>query len=135
MAVVPVCEGAAELFVAEVVVPDELGYFGAPEDSLGCVGKGTEADCEFCACAGCEAARCGRCDRRRCEGDLFDAGLLPGGHEAWEVFGICEEGEDAVNRIWEPLFGLKCVAHVELVIACCEGKREGYGLQMEISFV
>jgi hypothetical protein len=47
----------------------------------------------------------------RCDGGFFDAGLLPGGYEAWEIFGICEEGEDDVNRVGEPLFGVKCVSH------------------------
>ena len=52
----------------------------------------------------------------RCEGGFFYAGVLPFGHEAWEIFGIGEEGEDELNGVGKPLFGLKCVAHVELVI-------------------
>lgn len=43
---------------------------------------------------------------------MFDVGLLPARHEVWEVFGIGEEGEDQVDRIWKPLL-------------CCEGMSHG----------
>lgn len=95
MAVMPVCERAAELLVAEVIVPDELGDLSFPENSRGRVWEGAKADREFRTSAGCKVAEFGGSDRRRrCEGGFFDAGLLPGRHEAWEIFGIGEEGED-----------------------------------------
>ena len=33
--VMPVCEGAAKLLVAEVIIPEELGDFSVPEDAYG----------------------------------------------------------------------------------------------------
>jgi hypothetical protein len=42
---------------------------------------------------------------------LFNAGILPGGHEAREVGGVGEEGEDGFERVGEPLLGLEVVAH------------------------
>lgn len=49
----------------------------------------------------------GRCD----EGGGVDACALPGGHEAWEVRGVCEEDEDGLERVGEMLLGEEVVAH------------------------
>jgi hypothetical protein len=43
VAVMPIREGAAELVVAEVIIPDELGDFGLPWDSEESIGKWFEA--------------------------------------------------------------------------------------------
>jgi len=43
VAVMPVGEGTAELVVAEVIVPDELGDLGLPWDAEGSIGKWFEA--------------------------------------------------------------------------------------------
>jgi len=121
--VAPICEGATKLPVAEVIIPDELGDFGLPGNSYRGVWEGLKADRHFRACSGCDAFRCRRSQMFgslgwRCEGGFFYAGVLPFGHEAWEIFGIGEEGEDELNGVGKPLFGLKCVAHAGFVIAC-----------------
>ena len=65
---------------------------------------------------------------RRREGGFFDAGLLPGRHEAREIFGIGEEGEDDVDGIGEPLFGVKGVAHAGgLLCLSCSSNRSWRG--------
>ena len=100
VAVVPLGEGTADLAVAEVFVPDELGDLGLPGDADGGVRKGFEAEGHARAGAGGDAVEAhGRvgCDGagwRRSEGCLLDAGLLPAGYEAGQVFGVGEEGED-----------------------------------------
>jgi hypothetical protein len=45
------------------------------------------------------------------EGGLFDAGLLPGRHEAGKIFRVGEEGEDQFEGVGKPLLGLVGVAH------------------------
>ena len=37
--------------------------------------------------------------------------LLPAGHEAGEVCGVGEEGEDGFERVGQPLLGLEVEAH------------------------
>ena len=123
VAVFPEGERAAMLDVAELLVPGEVDDLGVPGDADGREGDGTEAHGETGARAGDDgsgtsgrsAGGCGRgigAGRRRSEGGLFDAGFLPGGHEAWEIFRIGEEEEDELDGIGEPLLGVKGVAHV-----------------------
>ena len=49
--------------------------------------------------------------RRRGEGGFFNAGLLPGGHEARKVLRVREEGEDVLDGVREPLLGLEVMTH------------------------
>jgi hypothetical protein len=118
MTVAPVGEGAADLHVAEVIVPDELGDLCLPWDADGGVGEWTEAEGHAGACAGGDAVEAesgiggDRFGRRWGEGGLFDAGLLPGRHEAREILRIAEEGEDQLDGVREPLLGAESVAHV-----------------------
>ncbi len=117
VAVTPVGEGATKLDVTEVVVPGEFSDLRLPGDADGGVGEGAEADGHAGACTGGEAfeAECGvggdRLGRWWGEGCFFDAGLLPGRHEAWEVFRIAKEGKDDFDGIGQPLFGTEGVTH------------------------
>lgn len=83
----PISEGAVELVVAEVIIPDELGDFGLPHDSEGSIGKWFEAEGDARVYAGGDtleadgSIRCGW-GWWSGEGCFFDAGVLPGGHEA-----------------------------------------------------
>jgi len=45
------------------------------------------------------------------EDGFFDVGALPAGHEAGKVFRVCEEGEDQLRRVGEPLRRFKVVGH------------------------
>ena len=111
VAVLPVGEGAAELDVAEVVVPGELGDLGVPGEADGREGESAEGEGEPGAGAGGDASvsgcRTGWARAEVGEGGLLDAGLLPGGHEAGQVFGVGEEGEDDARGIGKPLLGVK----------------------------
>ncbi len=116
VAVLPVFEGAAELGVAKMVVPDEVGDLGVPGDADGGEGEGAEGERQACAgaCGDASLGRGGGRSRgRRGEGGLFDTGLLPGGHEAGKVLGVREEGEDELGGEGEPLLGVEGVAHGE----------------------
>jgi hypothetical protein len=114
----PVSKGAAELGVAEVIIPDKLCYFCLPRDADRSVREWLEAEGHLRACTGgnrleAKSGISGDRARRRCgEGGLFDAGLLPGRHESGEVFGIGEEGEDQLYGVGEPLLGLKGMRHL-----------------------
>ncbi len=118
MAMAPVGEGSAELDVAEVIVPGEFCDLGIPGDTDGGVREGTEADGHAGAGSSSYAVETQRrlsrrrARRRRCKGGLLDAGFLPGGHEAGEIFGVGEEGECRFNRVGEPLLGMEGVGHL-----------------------
>ncbi len=117
VAVLPILKGAAKLGVAEVIVPDELRDLGLPWDAYGGEGEGTEGERKARSGTGGNAPlRHGRrrARRRWSEGSFFDAGLLPGRHEARKVFGIRKEGEDQLGGEGKPLLGLKGVAHALL---------------------
>jgi hypothetical protein len=129
VAMPPGGEGAAELDVAEVIVPDELGDLGLPRDAERGVGEGTEAEGDAGAGAGGDGleAQSGvwRYGARWGwgEGGLFDAGSPPGRHEARQVLGVGEEGEDEFDGIGEPLLGVEGVGHLLEMIAGCGAKR------------
>ncbi len=118
MAVLPVNKRAAELDVAEVVIPGELGDLGLPRDADGGVGEGAEAERHFSAGAGSDGleaegwVRGDGARRWRGEGGLFNAGLLPGRHEAREVFRVGEECEDQLDGVGKPLLGVEGVRHL-----------------------
>ena len=132
VAVAPVGEGATELDIAEVLVPDELRDLCLPGDTDGGVGEGAEANGHAGASSGGEAFEAEGwvggygLGRRWGEGCFFDAGLLPGGHEAWEVFRIAKEGKDDLNGVGQPLFGAEGVTHSRNGI--CAGGLDGADL-------
>jgi hypothetical protein len=114
VAVTPGLEGAAELDVAEAFEPAEVFDERAPGQADGAEGDGADGEREARSVAGGDAVPPweGRGRRRRCEvGRGFDAGLLPVGHEARQIGGVREEGEDGFEGIGEPLLGRKVVEH------------------------
>lgn len=42
---------------------------------------------------------------------MVDAGSLPGGHEAREIGGVCEEGEDGFDGVGKLLLGVEVQTH------------------------
>ena len=100
-------KGPRVLDVAEVVVPDKLSDLRVPGHAQsGEKGTGRKLIVMRGARAGGDAGEVQRRVRWAAGGAeaeqtarLFDAGLLPGGHKAREVFGVGEEGEDEFN--WE----------------------------------
>ncbi len=115
VAVAPVGEGAAGLDVAEAVEPAEVFDEGLPGETDGRVREGADGEGEAGAGAGGDAVGAGEGvgrGRRWDEVGIFDLGVLPGGHEAREVGGVGEEGEDALGGVREPLLGFEGVAHV-----------------------
>jgi len=117
VAVLPGGKRAAVLDIAELLVPEEVDDLGVPGNADGRKGDGAEAEGEAGAGAGDDGSarqlHTGGRGWGRGEGGFFDAGLLPGGHEAREVFRIGEEAEDELNWMGKPLFGVKGVAHTE----------------------
>ncbi len=121
VAVAPGFEGAAMLDVAEVIVPGELGDLGVPGKADRGEGKGAKGEGHAGAGASDDSWETRRVGGARWgwgEGDIFDAGLLPGGHEAREVFGIGEEGEDEVGGEGKPLLGVEGVGHTVWAVRC-----------------
>jgi len=114
VAVTPVFEGAAELDVAEAFVPAEVFDLGFPGDAEGSEGEGAEADGEEGAVAGGYAGVAwgsGGTRWGRGENGFFNAGALPGRHEAGQVFRVREEGEDQLGGVGEPLRGFEVKVH------------------------
>ena len=118
VAVTPEAEGAAELDVAETVEPAEVFDERVPGDADGREGDGADGEVEAGAGAGGDAIGAGegfggwwRWD----EGGLVDAGALPGGHEAGEIGGVGEEGEDHLDGVGEPLLGVEVETHLDRV--------------------
>ena len=112
VAVVPEEEGAGDLGVAELLVPDEVVDGGEPGEAYGGVGEGAEAERDLRAVAGGEAAGGGRRGWWRAEGGFFNARGVPPGHEAGEVFRIREEGEDGFFGVGKELFGGEVLVHI-----------------------
>jgi len=113
VAVAPVGEGAAELGVAEALVPAEVFDFGFPWDAEGCKRERADADGETGAVASGYAGVAGGAGGAWWwggEDGFFDAGGLPARHQAREVFGVREEGEDQLRRVRQPLFRLELEA-------------------------
>jgi len=114
VAVTPVTEGAVELEVAETFEPTEVLDEGVPGEADGREGNGANGDGQARAGAGGDAIgareRLGRW-RRRDEGGVLDACVLPGGHEAGEIGGVGEKGEDLLDGVGQPLFRLEVEAH------------------------
>ena len=134
VAVSPGGEWAAELDVAEAVVPTEVFDLGFPGDAEWGEGEGTEADGEAGAVAGGYAGVARGVWRARGwwgEDGFFDAGTLPAGHEAGEVFGVREEGEDQLGRIGEPLRGFEVVGHGFL--ACGRRSHRNFDIGLTLS--
>ena len=127
VAVVPVGEGAAELGVAEVIVPEEVGDLGLPGDADGGVREGAEADGDAGSGAGGDGfeAERGVGAMGRGGGGAKAASSMrafcQGRHEAREIFGIGEEGEDEFDGVGEPLLGVdRCSAcGVSVSLAVC----------------
>ena len=109
VAVEPIGERAAELEVTEAFVPGEVGDLCLPWNADRGVGEGTKAEGEASSDTGGGDGP-GRRWRRNND-SLLDAGALPGGHEVGKAGGVCEEGEDAFDRVGEPLIGLEDVTH------------------------
>lgn len=114
MAVTPVSEGAAELDVAKAFEPAEFFDEGVPCDANGGEGNGAEGKgkARAIACGDLVGAKegirwWGWCD----QGGLFDAGVLPGGHESGEVGWVCEEGEDLLDGVGQPLLRVEVKVH------------------------
>ena len=114
VAVTPVAEGAVELDVAETFEPAKVFNEGVPSEADGREGNGANGDREARACAGGDAVGTreglGRW-RRRDEGGVLDARVLPSGHEAGEIGGIGEEGENQLDGVGQPLLSLEVEAH------------------------
>ena len=114
VAVAPVFEGAAELDVAEAFEPAEVFDEGVPGEADGGEGDGADGEGEARAGAGGDAVGAGEgIGRRRGRdvGGVLDARVLPGGHEAGEVGGVGEEGEDLLEGVGQALFGLEVETH------------------------
>ena len=114
VAVAPGGEGASELDVAEALVPAEIFDLGFPWDSEWGEREWAVADGEAGAVTGSDAG----VSRRVWgtwgwwgEDGFFNASALPMRHEAWEIFGVCEEGEDQLWRVGKPLRGFEVVGH------------------------
>ena len=114
MAVSPEFERAAELDVAEAFEPAEVFDEGVPGEAERGEGDGADGEGEARACAGGDAVGAGEGIGwwwRRDEGGVFDARVLPGGHEAGEIGGVGEEGEDLLDGVGKALLGLEVEAH------------------------
>jgi hypothetical protein len=84
VAVVPVGERTVDLAVAEAMVPEEVGDLCLPLHTDGREREGTEADSQTSSDSGGDAAASFRCGVGWgwSEDGCFDAGVLPGRHEA-----------------------------------------------------
>ncbi len=114
VAVTPIFEGAAELYIAEAFEPAEVFDACVPGDADGGEGDGADGDGEEGAGAGGDAVGAGEGlgrGRRWDEGGAVDAGALPGGHEAREIGGVREEGENHLERVGQALLGFEVEAH------------------------
>ncbi len=114
VAVAPVAEGAAELEVAEAFEPAKVFDEGFPGEADGREGEGAHGEGEARAGAGGDAVGVGEGLggwRRRESCGVLDARVLPGGHEAGEIGGVGEEGEDQLDGVGQPLFRLEVEAH------------------------
>ena len=114
VAVTPVLEGAGELDVAEAFEPAEVFDESIPGGADRGERDGADRDEEARAGAGGDVVGAGegmRRWRRRDVGGVVDAGVLPGWHEAGKVAGVCEESEDHLEGVGDPLLGLEVEAH------------------------
>jgi hypothetical protein len=102
------------LDVAEALIPAEVFDLGFPGNPEWGEGKWTEADGEVGTVTGGYAGVAGAVWWAWgwwSEDGFFNASALPMRHQAWEVFGVCEEGEDQLWRIGKPLRGFKVMGH------------------------
>jgi hypothetical protein len=102
VAVTPVFEGAAELEVAEALVPGEVFDEGFPGKANGNKRQAAKAEGEARTGAGDEAGIMRRAfwtRRRRGEGGLLNAGTLPARKKLGKVLRVGEEGEDEGWRV------------------------------------
>jgi len=117
VAVGPGGEGAFDLDVDEVAVPDEFGDEGDPAEAEGQERDGAEAEGDLGIDAGGGALEAqgwvgGDGARRgRDEAGAFDAGALAFGHEVGEVGRVGAEGEDELDRMRGPLGGGEGFGH------------------------
>jgi hypothetical protein len=125
VAVVPVGEWAADLAIAEVLIPRELADLSFPAKSEGSVWEGQEAEGEPAAGSSrgrgrAQGARRSRLRglRRNYKGRRVDASLLPLGHQQGKIFRVGEEIENSLDRIWKPLLGVIGKSHAFLMIRC-----------------
>ncbi len=116
VAVAPEGEGAFGLDVAEAFQPAEVFDDSDPGETQGKEWDGADGDGEGGAAAGDDGVGAGEGCGRRMRSDVdgtVDAGLLRGGHEAGEIGGVGEEGEDLLERVGQPLFRGEVLAHVD----------------------
>ena len=117
VAMVEAREGAGDLLVGEVAVPDELGDAGGPSNAPGGPAKRAEGDEDFRADAGGDAGESAGgigmegTWRRWSEARVFNLGFEFGGHEVGQVGGVGEKGEDQLDGIGHPLAGRKTLGH------------------------
>jgi hypothetical protein len=110
-------EGAGDLLVGEVAVPDELGDAGGPSNAFRDPAKWAEGneDLRTDACGYAREAAGGigieRFRGRWSEARVFNLGFEFGGHEVGQVGGVGEKGEDQLDGIGHPLAGRKTLGH------------------------
>ena len=123
-------EGAGELLVSEVAVPDEFGDAGGESDAFGNPANRAEGDEDLRADAGRDACKAASgvlmlgTRGWRGEAGVFNASLEFRGHEVGQVGGVGEEGEDQLDEGWGTHWLVSKWCVMELMVpgnACASG--------------